>query len=143
MQEKEAWRTLRGTWRDLQLQLQHKVATLDFSSLALDERCQVKRQTAQDQDHKNHDHYTMSSSKHRHRVGKTKHLVEHTWLNQDAVVPVCPRTLKPLRLQVHVQVIVPGCPLEDDAASLNSVHVQVIFPGCPLEDDASCMMWRL
>ncbi|XP_077475042.1 uncharacterized protein LOC144088478 [Stigmatopora argus] len=75
------------------------------------------------------------------------------WLNQDAALPVCPRTPKPLRLQVHVQVIFPGCPLEDEA-SLNShhlwsshqgktrfnnknVHVQVIFPGCPLEDDAS------
>ncbi|XP_077474435.1 uncharacterized protein LOC144088085 isoform X2 [Stigmatopora argus] len=38
------------------------------------------------------------------------------WLNQDAALPVCPRTPKPLRLQVHVQVIFPGCPLEDDAS---------------------------
>ncbi|XP_077464782.1 uncharacterized protein LOC144081987 isoform X2 [Stigmatopora argus] len=80
----------------------------------------------------------------------------YTWLNQDAALPVCPRTLKPLRLQVHVhvQVIFPGCPLEDDAASLNSHHlwsshqgktrfnnknVHVIFPGCPLEDDAASL----
>ncbi|XP_077461477.1 uncharacterized protein LOC144077534 isoform X2 [Stigmatopora argus] len=81
------------------------------------------------------------SNSHVHADGRVARQL--AWLNQDAVLPVCPRTLKPLRLQVHVQVIFPGCPLEDDAASLNSVHVQVIFPGCPLEDDASCMMWRL
>ncbi|XP_077456753.1 uncharacterized protein LOC144074281 isoform X2 [Stigmatopora argus] len=58
------------------------------------------------------------------------------WLNEDEAFPVCPEPCTPLRggerrlgqgIKVHGdvqtledQVIFPGCPLEDDASSLNS-----------------------
>ncbi|XP_077456754.1 uncharacterized protein LOC144074281 isoform X3 [Stigmatopora argus] len=78
------------------------------------------------------------------------------WLNEDEAFPVCPEPCTPLRggerrlgqgIKVHGdvqtledQVIFPGCPLEDDASSLNSA-LRWRTPAMPINVILSVQMY--
>ncbi|XP_077457273.1 uncharacterized protein LOC144074626 [Stigmatopora argus] len=63
---------------------------------------------------------------------------KRAWLNQDEPVPVCPEPCTPLRGE-ETGPRYQGNTMHQVHGDVQTLEDQVIFPGCPLEDDASSL----